>query len=58
MPVLCLYREQTGRRLSAMISGNPTVTVTHYTTVDEALAHVARFVGNNSTTISPVIKPG
>jgi hypothetical protein len=44
IPVLCLYRDQTGRRLSAMISGNPRVTVVHYTTVDEALAHAAQFI--------------
>ena len=46
-PVLCLYQKQYGRRLSAMISGNPGVTVKQYTTVPEALVHIDRFIADN-----------
>ena len=52
IPVLCLYRDQAGRRLSAMISGNPRISAVHYTTMAEALEHVERFIGNNSTSLS------
>ena len=51
IPVLCLYREQDGRKLSAMISGNPNVTVAEYETVEEALAHIGRFIGNESAAL-------
>jgi nucleoside 2-deoxyribosyltransferase len=43
-PSLCLYREQEGRRLSAMISGNPHLVVVHYQTVAEALSHIHSFL--------------
>jgi len=33
--VLCLYREQEGKRLSAMIVGNPKFTVQFYKSLDE-----------------------
>ncbi len=49
IPVLCLYRERDGRRLSAMISGNPKVTVTKYSTTEEALVYIDRFIGTDST---------
>jgi hypothetical protein len=48
IPVLCLYREREGRRLSAMISGNPRVMVANYATVAEALAHIDSFIKNSS----------
>ncbi len=48
IPVLCLYRERDGRKLSAMISGNPKVTVTKYGTVEEALVYIDRFIGTNA----------
>jgi hypothetical protein len=32
---LCLYREQEGKRLSAMLSGNPKLTVEVYKSVDD-----------------------
>ena len=51
IPVLCLYREQDGRKLSAMISGNPKVTVTKYGNVEEALVYIDRFIGNDSTAL-------
>ena len=51
IPVLCLFREQNGRRLSAMISGDPQITVTRYTTVPEALVHIDRFIDHNSNAL-------
>jgi 2'-deoxynucleoside 5'-phosphate N-hydrolase len=35
IPVLCLYRQQPGKKLSAMISGNQQIWVENYATVDE-----------------------
>ncbi len=35
IPVLCLYREQEGKRLSAMISGNKALTVETYETLED-----------------------
>jgi nucleoside 2-deoxyribosyltransferase len=43
-PILCLYREQQGRRLSAMVSGNPQITVACYQTLEEAMNHIRRFL--------------
>lgn len=40
--ILCLYREVEGKRLSAMISGNPNLMVREYGDLDE----VGRIVGN------------
>ena len=51
IPVLCLHREQDGRKLSAMISGNPKVTVTKYGNVEETLVYIGRFIGNDSTAL-------
>jgi len=44
IPVLCLFREQEGRRLSAMLSGNPKVTLAYYTSVPEASGHISDFI--------------
>ena len=41
--VLALYRPAEGRRLSAMIDGDPNVTVAEYRTLEEAKAAVERF---------------
>ncbi len=49
-PTLCLYREQAGRRLSAMVSGNPEMVVVRYQTVEEALTHIRTFLRDFSTT--------
>ncbi len=54
IPVLCLYREGDARRLSAMISGNPLLTVTEYSSVEEALAHIDSFMGTDPTLSSDV----
>ena len=35
-PIICLYREQEGKRLSAMISGNKNMTVFKYKDLDDA----------------------
>ena len=43
-PVICLFREEPGRRLSAMISGNPGMAVESYETVEEAVGLATRFV--------------
>lgn len=34
--VLCLYRPQKGKKLSAMIAGSPAITNVEYNTIDEA----------------------
>lgn len=49
-PALCLYREQEGRQLSAMVSGNPQVLVARYQTVAEAMAHIHDFLRGSSKT--------
>ena len=49
IPVLCLYRGENERRLSAMISGNHLLKVRKYTSVEEALDHIERFMGTDST---------
>ena len=43
-PVICLFREEPVRRLSAMISGNPAMAVEVYETVEEAVALATGFV--------------
>jgi 2'-deoxynucleoside 5'-phosphate N-hydrolase len=41
--ILCLYRNQSGKRLSAMVSGNKYMTCVTYDDIDEACAHIDRF---------------
>ena len=48
-PTLCLYREQDGRRLSAMVSGNPNMVVARYQTVEEAQTHIRTFLHDFTT---------
>ena len=43
-PVLCLHRQKEGRRLSAMIAGNPKLQVRAYEMVEEAFDLVAGFL--------------
>ena len=43
-PVICLYREKEGRRLSAMIAGNPRFQAQVYQNVDEAIELVKDFI--------------
>ena len=47
-PILCLYRDNDGRRLSAMLSGNPGMATSRYNTVPEALVHIEKFLRDNS----------
>ena len=44
IPVLCLYRPFTGKRLSAMISGNQKFNCQAYQTFDEAKIHINKFL--------------
>ncbi len=41
--ILCLYRPQEGRRLSAMVAGNPHLTVRNYNSLDEAKKSIDDF---------------
>ncbi|HLC72853.1 MAG TPA: nucleoside 2-deoxyribosyltransferase [Candidatus Nanoarchaeia archaeon] len=42
--ILCLYRPQEGKRLSAMIAGSRHLTVKTYTSLNEAVAHIDSFM--------------
>lgn len=42
-PILCLFREGKGGRLSAMVTGSNRVVIAYYTEVDEAVVAVDRF---------------
>ena len=44
IPVLCLYRPQSDRRLSAMIAGSPHVTNHEYLSLDDAKEAIASFL--------------
>ena len=44
IPVLCLYRLQKGKRLSAMIGGNKKFKCQTYETLDEAKIHINNFL--------------
>jgi nucleoside 2-deoxyribosyltransferase len=41
--MLCLYRNQQNKRLSAMISGNSNVKIARYETFEDAINHIDRF---------------
>jgi len=41
--ILCLYRPQPGKRLSAMISGSEKVTIGNYQHIDEAIKIIEEF---------------
>jgi len=43
-PVLCLYRSESGRPLSAMIAGSPGIQTTPYASMDEAKKIMADFL--------------
>ena len=43
-PVLCLYRQSAGRRLSAMLAGNPALRCEAYESVDELGPILERFL--------------
>lgn len=43
-PILCLFRRQEGKSLSAMISGSPFTLTVEYETVEEAKRRIEEFV--------------
>ena len=42
-PILCLYKKQDGKKLSAMIKGSPHLKISRYIQVEEALESVDNF---------------
>lgn len=48
-PILCLFRPQSGRKLSAMIAGSPNASVFEYTSLDNAEHAISNFVSNLSS---------
>ena len=46
-PVLCLYRQKEGRRLSAMIAGNPKLRVEDYERIEGAIGLIADFLNRS-----------
>ena len=44
IPVLCLYRKIEGKSLSAMILGNKIFKCCYYSTLDEAISHIDKFL--------------
>lgn len=44
-PVLCLYRPQEGKRLSAMLSGNSYVAIREYQTIEDVQALFKEYFG-------------
>ncbi|MFA7298224.1 MAG: nucleoside 2-deoxyribosyltransferase [Candidatus Absconditabacterales bacterium] len=43
-PILCLYKPEEGKSLSAMIDGSPGVVVRNYQTLDEVKGHIKEFL--------------
>ena len=43
-PVLCLYKSESGRLLSAMVAGSPGIQAAQYSSLDEAKAILADFM--------------
>ncbi len=43
-PILCLYRPESGKSLSAMIAGNPKMKVAEYANLDEAQKVIVAFI--------------
>ncbi len=46
--ILCLYRSQPNKSLSAMINGNPNVQVISYANLEEAIHHIDKFFQSQS----------
>lgn len=53
-PVVCLFRPQSGRRLSAMIRGNPAVRILEYEAVDDPGDVAARALAAARSMSGPV----
>lgn len=43
--MLCLYRPQENKQLSAMISGNPNQTIAEYHNLEDAISRIDKFFG-------------
>ena len=48
-PILCLYRKQEGRSLSAMISGSPGIKTVEYRNIEEAERRIGEWLGGLET---------
>lgn len=48
-PILCLYREQEGKRLSAMLSGNKKIQLAKYRNIDDIKIIFKIFFQNSNT---------
>jgi len=46
--ILCLYRPKKGKKLSAMINGNPQLVVKEYQSLEEVKKIIDTFIQNNS----------
>jgi 2'-deoxynucleoside 5'-phosphate N-hydrolase len=46
---ICLYRDQPGKKLSAMIAGCPAITLIHYHTPEEAESGIAAILNNSES---------
>jgi len=44
--VLCLYEKQTGKKLSAMIAGNPRLKIVTYNDISEVYSKIDEFLSN------------
>lgn len=51
IPILALYQPGTGRKLSAMVAGNPNVTVKEYQSREEALAIICHYFENMANSL-------
>lgn len=50
-PVLCLFRADTGRRLSAMIAGSPGIQVSTYVDIDDLSKAIEQFFNDCRTSL-------
>ncbi len=53
--ILCLYRPQTDRKLSAMIAGSPGIKIVKYSTMIEARIAIDRFFASLSPNERPIV---
>ncbi len=47
-PILCLFDESGNTRLSAMLSGNPSMKIVRYSDLDEAKVAIDKFIADQS----------
>lgn len=48
IPILCLYRDREGHRISAMITGNDKIRLERYTTLEDIPAFLENFLGKEA----------